>query len=57
MKPKAVPVPLPLRLQTFAARGAGACSLAASVRANGVRSAAAGVRGSLMGRARRERSS
>ena len=54
MKPKAVRVPLPLRLQTFAVRGAGACFLAASDRANGARSAAVGVRGMLVVRARRE---
>jgi hypothetical protein len=57
MKPKAVRVPLPLRLQSFAARAADACSLAASVRANEARSAAVGVRGSLAVRARREGSS
>jgi hypothetical protein len=57
MKPKAVPVPLPLRLQIFAAPAAGACSLAACVRANAARSAVGGVRGSLMVHARREVSS
>jgi hypothetical protein len=57
MKPKAVPVPLPVRLQTFAAPAAGACSLAASVRANAALSATADVRGSLMVRTRREVSS
>jgi hypothetical protein len=57
MKPKAVRVPLPLRLQSFAARAAGACSLAASGRANAARSAGGGVRGSAVVRARREVSS
>jgi hypothetical protein len=57
MKPKAVPVPLPLRLQIFAAPAAGACSQAACVRANAARSATGDVRGSLMVRARREVSS
>lgn len=57
MNPKAVRVPLPLRLQSFAAPAAGACSLAASGRANEARSAAGGVRGSLVGRGRREGSS
>jgi len=57
MNPKAVPVPLPLGLHPFAARGAGACSLAAYGRANEARSAADGVRGSLAVRARREGSS
>ncbi len=57
MNPKAVPIPLPLRLHPFAARGAGACSLAAYGQANGARSAVGGVRGSLVVRARREGSS
>jgi hypothetical protein len=57
MKAKAVQVRLRLRLQSFAARAAGVCSLAASVRANAARSAAGGVRGSAVVRARREGSS
>ena len=57
MKPKAVPVPLSLRLQSIAVRGADACSLAASGRANGARSGVGDVRGSLVGRVRREVSS
>lgn len=57
MNPKAVPVPLPLGLHPFAARGAGACSLAAYGRANEARSVAGGVRGSLVVRGRHEGSS
>lgn len=57
MNPKAVRVPLPLRLPPFAARGAGACSLAASGRANAARSGAVGVRVRVVERARREGSS
>jgi hypothetical protein len=54
MKPKAVPLRHPLRLQSFVAPAAVACCLAASVRANGAQSGVGAVRGRLVVRARRE---